>query len=136
MINLFELAGGQMFADLPGYGYAAVSRGEKRHWGANITRFLADPEIAGAVLVVDCRRGLGEKDMALLELVGGLPALVLMNKTDKLNRTKTRDCVVNARAELAEFSPSALVLPFSATKKNGVDEAREIIAGFFGPLSA
>ncbi len=131
MINLFELAGGRVFADLPGYGYAAVSRGERRLWGARITRFLRAPQIVGAVLVADCRRGLGERDAALLALADGLPALVLMNKIDKLNRDRARRCVVDAREQLAEYAPSARALPFSALKKDGVCEAREIIAGFF-----
>ena len=135
MINLFALAGGHVLADLPGYGYAAVSREEQKMWGERIVKFLHEPQIAGAVLIVDCRRGIGDKDAALLRIVRQTPALVLMNKTDKLNRAAVQKCMADARDCLAGIAPAARVLPFSALKKNGVEDARETIAGFFGGIA-
>ena len=128
-INLFELTNGHLLADLPGYGYASVSQDERRPWGARIGQFLRAPQIAGAVLVVDCRRGLDQRDIAFLQMLDAAPALLLLNKTDKLNRSQTRKCLEDTRLILADF-PQAQVIAFSALKKTGAQEARKIIAGF------
>ncbi|MGI9307533.1 MAG: ribosome biogenesis GTP-binding protein YihA/YsxC [Gammaproteobacteria bacterium] len=128
MINLFALAGGHALADLPGYGYAKVSREERRDWGENIARFLREPCIAGAVLVADARRGVGESDMQFLALADGLPVLLLLNKSDKLGRNELRRRVLETEKMLAEVAPHVFAMPFSALKKNGVGEARAAVA--------
>ena len=117
MINLFQLRGGNLLADLPGYGYAKVPREEQKEWGAKITRFLCGPKIGGVVLVADARRGLMASDFSLLALAEGLPALVLLNKSDKLNRAQIRQCAEKTRQTLAAISPQIAAEPFSALKK-------------------
>lgn len=126
-INLFALHSGQLLADLPGYGYAAVARDEQRQWGPKLVRFLQSPHLHGVVLVVDCRRGLLEKDEALLALVAHVPTLVLMNKIDKLGRAALRQCLSATQVRLQQLSPSAQVQAFSATQKTGVPEAQKTI---------
>lgn len=130
MINLFELAGGSVLADLPGYGYAAAAKEEQQSWGTKASRFLAARQICGVVLVVDCRRGLLPVDSALLRMVASRPALVLMNKSDKLGREARQRCMKEARRALAEILPHAEALEFSALRKIGVEEARNIVGGW------
>lgn len=130
MINLFQLRGGHLLADLPGYGYAKVSRPEQNVWRDKIPRFLRGPKIGGVVLVADARRGLLENDFALLSLAQNAPALVLLNKSDKLNRAEMRRCADNTRRALDAFSVNIAAQPFSALKKTGAKEARAAIAAF------
>ena len=127
-VNVFALHGGQLLADLPGYGYAAVAHEEQKKWGPKLTRFLQSPRLGGVVLVVDCRRGLLEKDESLLALVAHAPVLVLMNKADKLKSAALRQCMHAAQARLQELLPAAQVQPFSATKKTGVLAARQTVS--------
>ena len=130
MINLFQLAGGAVLADLPGYGYAKISHTERASWAAPVDRFLRSPKICGMVIIVDCRRGLGNLDLLLLDGFVARPVLVILSKADKINREKLILAQREAEKTLSELSPSAVVLPFSATKKTGVDKARAVLSGW------
>ena len=96
-INLFELGpklqADALFADLPGYGYAAVARGAKLRWQKVMADYLElRRSLAGVVLMVDSRLGFTDLDRQLLEFVaprvgnGSVKLLVLLTKSDKLNR--------------------------------------------------
>jgi GTP-binding protein len=97
-INLFSL-GKQgvtdaVLADLPGYGYAAVSRSDKVRWQQVMVNYLVSrPGLTGIVLLCDPRLGLTELDEALLEVVRprveeGLKFLIVLTKADKLTRSE------------------------------------------------
>ena len=128
MINLFQLPGGHVLADLPGYGYAAVPKKEKKLWGVKITQFLHEPKIAGAVLVTDCRRGLGVQDIALINIIPQKNILVLMNKADKLGRQQLKKQLSQAQNIINDIAPHAQILPFSASKKTGLKDVRAAAA--------
>jgi len=83
------------------------------------------------VLVVDCRRGLNDRDISFIQLCGERPLLVLMNKSDKLGKSALNSCLKTAKEELAQLSPQAQLLPFSALKKFGVEDAAGIISSFW-----
>ena len=133
MINLFQLRGGHLLADLPGYGYAKTPKSTQNLWRKNIARFLQNPKIGCVVLVADARRGLGDNDFALLQLVRHSPALVLLNKADKLNRADIRKQTQNTLAQLGGESAKNAVIPFSATQKTGADETRKNLAKLMNP---
>lgn len=128
-INLFSL-GRQgttdaVLADLPGYGYAAVSRSDKMRWQQVMVNYLVSREsLTGIVLLCDPRLGLTELDEALLEVVrprveDGLKFLVLLTKADKLTRAEQTKALSIARLQTG----GGEVRMFSALKKQGVDEA-------------
>ncbi len=128
-INLFSL-GRQgvidaVLADLPGYGYAAVSRSDKMRWQQVMVNYLVGREsLTGIVLLCDPRLGLTELDEALLEVVRprvqeGLKFLVLLTKADKLTRAEQTKALSIARLQTG----GGEVRMFSALKKQGVDEA-------------
>lgn len=128
-INLFSL-GRQgitdaVLADLPGYGYAAVSRSDKMRWQQVMVNYLVSREsLTGIVLLCDPRLGLTELDEALLEVVRprvqeGLKFLVLLTKADKLTRAEQTKALSIARLQTG----GGEVRMFSALKKQGVDEA-------------
>ena len=122
LVNFFELRDGCRLVDLPGYGFARVSDAMRDHWGALLTDyFQARQSLAGLLLVVDMRRGLGDFDRRMLAFAGQLPVHVLLTKADKLKRGQAAAAVLGVQKELAG---QATVQAFSATKRQGVDEAR------------
>src|SRR5690606_23666845 len=93
LINFFEVAERRRVVDLPGYGYAKVSRQMREHWGVVLDRyFRIRRSLAGLVLIVDSRRGIGDFDRQMLEWARatGCPVLVLLTKADKLSRAEAR----------------------------------------------
>ncbi|MFN3304972.1 MAG: ribosome biogenesis GTP-binding protein YihA/YsxC [Roseateles sp.] len=135
-INLFELgpkdAPDALFADLPGYGYAAVNKSAKLRWQKVMADYLAvRRSLSGVVLMVDSRLGLTDLDKQLLEFVaarvatGEIRLLVLLTKADKLNR-KEADAALRATGEflggLTTENSDVSVTLFSALKKSGVGD--------------
>jgi GTP-binding protein len=134
-INFFRLRGGALLADLPGYGYAAVPRELKEHWQRFLTRYLATRQsLVGLVLVVDARHGLSEPDRALLDgyLTSGRPVLLLATKADKLAPSAQREAARAIGRDIAAAFPFAAaqvtVVPFSATRRIGVEAAEATLA--------
>ena len=132
-INLFSLGRqGQtdaVLADLPGYGYAAVSRTDKKRWQQVMVNYLVSrTSLTGIVLLCDPRLGLTELDEALLEVVRprveeGLKFLVLLTKADKLTRAEQTKALSIGRLQAG----GGEVKMFSALKKLGVDETAQLL---------
>ena len=136
-INLFELgpkdAADTLFADLPGYGYAAVARGAKLRWQQVMADYLAvRRSLTGVVLMVDSRHGFTQLDRQLLDFVatrlanGSVRLLVLLTKADKLNRSEAQAALASAQtflAELATDESDVGVTLFSALNKTGIEDA-------------
>lgn len=132
-INLFSL-GRQgvtdaVLADLPGYGYAAVSRSDKLRWQQVMLNYLVSREsLTAIVLLCDPRLGLTELDEALLEAVRprvqeGLKFLILLTKADKLTRAEQAKVLSITRLNAG----GGEVRMFSALKKQGVDEVAQLL---------
>lgn len=135
-INLFELgpkgAPDAVFADLPGYGYAAVERAAKLRWQEVMAQYLeVRRSLSGVVLLVDSRHGLKELDHQLLRFVaprvgsGQVRLLVVLTKADKLNRKEANEALRGAGAALGEFVTDEAdigITLFSALKKNGLED--------------
>ena len=141
-INLFAL-GKQgvtdaVLADLPGYGYAAVSRTDKQRWQQVMVNYLVSrTSLTGIVLLCDPRLGLTELDEALLEVVRprveeGLKFLILLTKADKLTRAEQAKVLSITRLQAG----GGEVKMFSALKKQGVDEAAQLLWQWSHPLPA
>src|SRR5574343_1118519 len=139
-INLFSLGRQNqtdaVLADLPGYGYAAVSRSDKVRWQQVMVNYLVSrPSLTGIVLLCDPRLGLTELDEALLEVVRprveeGLKFLVLLTKADKLTRAEQAKALSIARLQAG----GGEVKMFSALKKQGVDEVAQLLWQWSHPL--
>ncbi len=136
-INLFELgpkgAPDALFADLPGYGYAAVARSAKLRWQQVMAAYLKDRRsLSGVVLMIDSRLGFTDLDERLLDLMaprivtGEVRLLVLLTKSDKLNRSDAQAALLKAREFLGTISGEASdvgVALFSALSRQGVEDA-------------
>jgi GTP-binding protein len=132
-INFFRLrtARGRI-VDLPGYGYAAVSKSLKREWQTFLWNYvLTRTTLVGLVLVVDARHGLKALDGELLAAFApsARPIVVLATKADKLNTTERRSAVADIRAALSTLPVARPidVIAFSATSRLGVADADRIV---------
>ena len=132
-INLFAL-GKQgvtdaVLADLPGYGYAAVSHSDKERWQRVMLNYLLQREsLTAVVLLCDPRLGLTELDEALLHALRprvekGLKFLVLLTKADKLTRSEQAKILSITKLNAA----GGEVRMFSALKKQGVNEVAQLL---------
>ena len=106
--------------DLPGYGYARVSKAERKSWGPMIESFLTSRAgLRCVVVIIDVRRGLEEDDVQLLEFLAdrSLPALLVATKLDKLSRSQTLPAL-----RALETKAGCKVVPFSAITGQGREE--------------
>lgn len=132
LINFFDLAAGCRVVDLPGYGYAKVTRSVQAHWRTLMESYFRQrTSLTGLMLVVDIRRGLLDYDRQMLEFAASLtiPAHVLLTKSDKLKRTPAQKALATARRELGEAAGAQL---FSAQTGAGAEEAREVMDSWLG----
>jgi GTP-binding protein len=102
LINFFEVAEDKRLVDLPGYGFAKVSKHLRNHWDQVLSGFLLQREaLRGLVIVVDIRRGISDLDQALIHMMDDkLPLHILLTKSDKLSRNGVRQTVARTEAQL------------------------------------
>jgi GTP-binding protein len=110
-----------IFADLPGYGYAKLSREISQEWPKFIEPYLNDrPTLALCVALVDVNVPPQDRDRQLLDFLNasGRDFLLIATKSDRLSNNQLR----NALKSLSEAYPTAPVIPFSAKTRTGRDE--------------
>lgn len=127
-INFYNL-GFCRFVDLPGYGYAKVSKNEKLRW-AELAEgyFRSQREIRFVIQLMDLRRAPSPDDRQMIGylLERGLPCLIAATKCDKLGKTARAEQEALFRAEFSP-RPDVPVVPCSAVTAEGVGEIREAI---------
>jgi len=131
LINFFSLTDDRRLVDLPGYGYARVSRSLRQHWRGLLEAYFRSREsLSGLMLVVDSRRLLRDFDWQMLDWCRAIdcPVHVLLTKADKLKRGPADQALAAVRKELGDL---ATVQLFSATAGQGVDEARSALSQLF-----
>ena len=132
-LNYFSLGKDSYIVDLPGYGYAKVPPEAKRHWEALLSTYLQKrEELAGLIVIMDVRRPLLELDETMLDWFAttGKPIHILLTKSDKLSRQQSTVTLMKVKAYLAENYPQCSVQLFSSLKKQGVEQAEAVIAGW------
>jgi len=125
LINFFELDTQCRLVDLPGYGFAKVSKKMRGHWDQVLSTFLLQRQaLKGLVIVVDIRRGITELDQALIDMMGNsLPLHILLTKSDKLSRAATQKAVSEARLRL--IGPEQSVSTLSILNRQGLDDLEQ-----------
>ena len=122
-INFFD-AGAFNLVDLPGYGYAKVSKVEKLRWAELVEGyFAAGRNIALVVQIVDMRHKPTADDMNMIRFLydGGIPFIVVTTKSDKLNKSEYQAQLKEISAIMADY-PNVGLYPFSAVKGDGTEE--------------
>ena len=132
-INFFDCGGNRRLVDLPGYGYASVSKTEREHWGMLISTYLQEREsLKGLVVIVDSRHPITPLDEQLLGWYtpSNQPVLVLLTKADKLTHQESLKSLREAEALLASRYPNATAQLFSAVRGTGVKAAQGTVIGW------
>lgn len=128
-INFYNINKALYFVDLPGYGYAKVSVEIREKWGKLIERYLHGSSMLKLVfLLVDIRHEPSENDRIMYEWVvsNGYEPIIIATKLDKINRSQVAKNVKAIRNKLG-ISNDVVVIPFSATTKQGRDEIWKLI---------
>lgn len=123
LVNLFRLGDMAVLADLPGYGFAKVSKADRDRWKTMIDTYLAmRTDLRGCVVLVDGRLPPQGLDTTMIEALETyeIPTIVVATKVDKLSRSE-RPKALAAIEDGFELPKGALV-PFSSVTGEGVDE--------------
>jgi GTP-binding protein len=127
-INFFEVNGQFILADLPGYGYARISKEQRAAWRPLVEGYLqGSPMLRGVVQLLDARHAPSDDDLQMLDFLAdvGTPTIVVATKIDKL-RNADRERRVMSLAGEAGVDMSQ-VIPFSAVTGEGRNDLAEAI---------
>ena len=133
-INFFRVNNGFVLVDLPGYGYARISKEKKSEWRPMIESYLRrTTQLRGIVLLLDIRREPSDDDRAMLDFLAEVevPTIVALTKTDKLSKAAAHEQATVITRSLALESEQ--VIPFSAQTGEGRVELLEAIASLVEP---
>ena len=132
LLNFFNLDDKLRFVDVPGYGYARVSKKEREKWGKMIEEYLTTRENLRAVVsLVDLRHEPSADDVQMYEFLKyyEIPVILVATKADKIPRGKWNKHESMIKKKL-DFDKSDTFIIFSSVNKTGVEEAWESIFDF------
>ena len=131
-VNYFNIDGAFYLVDLPGYGYAKVSKVERDRWGRLMEDYFARPDLLTlGVMIVDSRHKPTADDCTMFQWFRetGCPLIIVANKLDKLKKSEIEPNLQRIRDTL-ELSEEDRLIPFSAEKGTGREELLSaILAG-------
>ncbi len=128
LVNYFDF-GEFVLADLPGYGFARVSKAEKEKWAKLLDDFFAHSEIAHVFSLVDIRHDPTEDDRLMINYLYGtrMPFTILATKADKLAKTRVKDAVRRIAAALRTGEKNVIALS-NATRRGKEEILTELDA--------
>jgi GTP-binding protein len=134
-INLFCLRGDESkrLIDLPGYGYAKVSKSKRQEWGLVIDEYLnMRKSLKGLVIIMDIRHPLKESDRMLLDWCQETqtPFLILLNKADKFSKNKSYNEQEKIKKLLGEIGVFHEIIAFSSKDFLGLDDVNTCLEKF------
>jgi len=132
-INFYNVNDEMYLVDLPGYGYAKVSEAEKVKWGQLIERYLHNSKQLKAVfLLIDIRHEPSANDRMMYDWIVdmGYNPIIIATKLDKIKRSQIQKQMKLIKTTL-NLVPGTVIIPFSATTKQGRDEIWELVEDNF-----
>ena len=122
-VNYFSVDKRAYLVDLPGYGYAKVSKAEKERWGRLMESYFQEAHITAGVLIVDIRHKPTMDDVTMHGWFreSGCPEIIVANKLDKLKKSQVEPALALIR-ETLELGETDMLIPFSAEKGAGKEE--------------
>src|SRR5262245_22546432 len=127
-VNFYDLAGAARLVDLPGYGYARVSKDARAAWERLVgSYFDAQRSLAGVAVLMDARHPMTPHDERLLDWLHsfGLQQLVVLTKSDKLSRSEANAARSTTREKLKDDCKEVIL--FSSTSGTGIEAVRELL---------
>ncbi len=126
-INFFDLDGVK-FVDLPGYGYAKVSKSEKQRWSGLIEGyFTSDRNIELVVMLVDIRHAPSKDDLLMIDFLieTETPFIIALTKSDKLSNNQKEKRLNELKSEIPAFD-DIKTIPVSSKSGEGIEELKGI----------
>lgn len=120
LINFFNFSEKFIIADLPGYGYAKVSKEAQAKWQQYLEEYLLNREqIKSTIQFIDARHDIQKNDFQMREWIvaNNLPIITIVTKVDHIAKTKVQGTVAKIQSELG-----GIVLPFSAVDRKYCEE--------------
>lgn len=133
-INFFKLDDARSLVDLPGYGFARVTRQTQEQWHKTLNHYLETRKtLKGIILLMDVRHPLQPLDEQLLDwmLSFARPIHVLLTKADKLSKSHSNKTLNDVKIKLAQISPTISVQLFSSLNKQGLNELIAVLDQWF-----
>ena len=131
-LNFFNLNNKIMICDLPGYGYAKISKKERSNWDNLIIKYLKGRALLQRVLLlIDIRRGLKDSDEKIMKILTEAAVVfeVILTKVDKVSPLKYEKLILDTEKKISTFTTAyPRVLMTSSNKKQGIDSLRAEIA--------
>ncbi len=131
-INYFLIDGRIYLVDLPGYGYAKVSKSERDRWGRLMESYFQTDGLPDlGVLIVDARHKPTADDVTMCDFfrAGGCPMIVVANKLDKLKKSEIEHNLALIR-ETLDLDEEETLVPFSAEKGDGKERLLGLLQAF------
>lgn len=128
-INFYNINNALYYVDLPGYGYAKVSKTEKQKWGVMIEKYLrTSKQLRRVFLLIDIRHEPSQNDCDMYEWIvyNGYTPVIIATKLDKLKRSQVQKNVKVIKDKLG-LSGDSIIIPFSAETKQGREEIWSLI---------
>ena len=122
-INFFNIDDTLNFVDLPGYGFARVSKEEKKKWGDMIETYLnSRSSLSQVILLVDSRHAPSQDDIVMMNFIRNVcdRAVIVASKFDKLKKSEQEDSLRRIINDL-RLSGDDIIIPFSAVTGEGTD---------------
>lgn len=118
--------------DLPGYGYAKVSRDEKERWSELVEGYFSEKrKLCLVVQICDLRHPPTNDDMNMIDFLynNNIPFIIVLSKKDKLNKTEYNKRIESLMNELSDYE-GTMLYPFSSLNGEGIDEIKESISDY------
>ena len=129
-INFYTVNKELYFVDLPGYGFAKVSKEVQQKWGVMIENYLkTSKQLKAVMLLIDIRHEPSANDRNMYEWIvyNGYKPVIIATKLDKINRSQKDKHIKMIRQGL-NVLPDTVILPFSAKTKQGREEILDFIS--------
>ena len=129
-INFYNVNKELYFVDLPGYGFAKVSKEVQQKWGVMIEKYLkTSKQLKAVMLLIDIRHEPSANDRNMYEWIvyNGYKPVIIATKLDKINRSQKDKHIKMIRQGL-NVLPDTVILPFSAKTKQGREEILDFIS--------
>lgn len=136
LLNFFRLDDQRRLVDLPGYGYAKVPIPLKQHWQRHLEAYLGSRRsLVGVILLMDIRHPLTDFDRLMLDWAAAsdMPMHILLTKADKLAFGAAKNALLQVQQEIRQtWGENVSIQLFSAPKRQGVEEAQQVLARWLG----
>ena len=129
-INFYDIEGKYRLVDLPGYGYAKVSKSEQERWAKMIETYLSDRyNLVQVVQLVDARHKPSQDDIIMMNWIKsiGYTPIVIATKIDKVKKSQLEKNLTEIY-QVLELDDNSVLFPFSSETRSGKEEVLEYIA--------